>query len=247
MRLRRVSRIVGWVGARLRRRRDRVLLTFVLLPILAGVAAGIFRNPLFRGNLGIVEPGKVFRRAQPYPQDWPDLMAELKPASVLNLRGGWLGEPWYAAEFRLGTEGVDVYDFPMSATRRPSRGELLTLLDLFERCRYPLLIHCKSGSDRTGLASGLYLMAQLSKPPEEARAALALYYGHVGMQGTERMHDPFVEYAAWLKSTKQAHTPDLLRRWVTRVYRDDSRSTRFEVLLPGPRPLSSEPALTQAD
>ena len=62
-------------------------------------------------------------------------------------------------------QGLEFYDLPMSACRRPTRRELLVLLDLFEHCRYPLLIHCKSGSDRTGLASALYLMSRRGEPP----------------------------------------------------------------------------------
>src|SRR5262249_57216146 len=81
-------------------------------------------------------------------------------ASVLNLRGGSLADTFYQEEVRVTHAlGVDFYDLPMSATRRPSRRELLLLLDLFGRCRYPLLIHCKEGSDRTGLACAPYLMA----------------------------------------------------------------------------------------
>ena len=52
------------------------------------------------------------------------------------------------------------YDLPLSATRRPTRRELLQLIDLLETCSYPLLIHCKSGADRTGLASALYRLVR---------------------------------------------------------------------------------------
>ena len=68
-------------------------------------------------------------------------------------------------------DGLSLYDLPLSATRRPARLELLRLIDVLERCPYPLLIHCKSGADRTGLASALYLMLQRGETPERAGAA----------------------------------------------------------------------------
>src|SRR4051794_5957964 len=130
-------------------------------------------------------------------------------ASILNLRGGSSQDHWYAAEVRAtGERGIDFYDLPMSATRRPRRRELLILLDLFERCRYPLLIHCKSGSDRTGLATALYLMTRKNEPPDQALRAFALDYGHVPLFGPKHLHEPLQEYSAWLESHDLAHTPE---------------------------------------
>jgi protein tyrosine phosphatase (PTP) superfamily phosphohydrolase (DUF442 family) len=215
------------------------VLTTLILTALA--ALWVFRRPLCADNLGVVEPHRVYRIAQPQPDDWKRLLDEIRPASVLNLRGGWMGNPWYAAEINLGRQGIDVYDFPMLATERPDRDELLTLVDLFDRCRYPLLIHCKSGADRTGLASGLYLMYKRGVPPERAREALTLAHGHIPLFGPERMHAPFREYAAWLKARRLSHTPERLRGWIVSHYHDDNPASSYEILLPGPRPQSGDP------
>lgn len=219
----------------------RLLLLLGALLALGLGTTWVFRRPLFAGNVAVVDPGRLYRSAQPAPADWPALLDRLQPASILNLRGGWMGDPWYAAEFELGDDGKDVYDFPMSATKRPSRSELLTLLDLFDRCRYPLLVHCKSGADRTGLACGLYLMAKRGLPPEQAEAALSCEFGHIPLFGPEKMHEPFDEYAAWLAANGRTHTPEQLRDWVAREYRDDARRVTFQVLRPGPRPASPRP------
>ncbi len=94
----------------------------------------------------------------------------------MNLRGGSEADPWYAAEVRATTRrGIDFYDVPISPVRRPRAASCLILLDLLGRCRYPLLIHCKSGSDRTGLLSGLYLMDRLGQPPDLALGAFSLW------------------------------------------------------------------------
>ena len=108
-----------------------------------------------------------------------------------------------AIEIKSSREnGVAYYDLPLSATRRPTRRELLQLIDLLDRCSYPLLIHCKSGADRTGLASALYRMVRRGEPPESALASFSIEFGHIPFFGTEHLHEPLQEYAAWLKSAR---------------------------------------------
>lgn len=229
-----------------RLRRVGAVLTITVL-LCAGAAVATFRRPLFQGNFGVVDPGRVYRAAQPDPDDWPSLLDRYHPASVLNLRGGSWADSWYAAEVdatRAG--GVRFYDLPMSATRRPAREELLALLDLLDACRYPLLIHCKSGSDRTGLAVGLYLMSHRGWSPERALSAFTLGYGHVPLLGPERLHEPFQEYADWLQARGLAHSPDRFRHWLTADYRSDRPPEDLppRPIRPGPRmgnPLGPRP------
>jgi hypothetical protein len=187
-------------------------------------------------NFGIVEPGLVFRSAQP-EEGFERLIRERKLASVLNLRAGSNADWWYEQECRLTDDaGVDLYDYPMSATARPSRRQILTLIDLFRRCRYPLLIHCKSGSDRTGLASALYRLSVQGVRPEEAEQELSLRYGHIRAWSAWTLHEPLTEYASWLRGNGVVHTPERFRLWVERDYRDPDPSTAFRPLTPGPRP-----------
>jgi len=154
-------------------------------------------------------------------------------------------DDWYLAELGAAAHlGIDFYDFLMRPDRRPSRRELLTLIDLFDRCRYPLLIHCKSGADRTGLASALYRMTRGGESPEEALGAFSVAYGHMPIGGPERLHEPIEEYRAWLRAEGRPHEPRRFRDWVARHYRDErpGDSGPIEPLEPGTR-LSPPPPL----
>ena len=219
-------------------RRGRRLLAGALAAAFA-VGGWLVAN---RPNFGVVEPGRVYRSAQP-TGNLGRLMDDYGLKSVLNLRGGSDTDPWYADEVRAMRERkVDFYDLPLSATRRPTRRELLVVLDLLDRCRYPLLIHCKSGSDRTGLVSALYRLAILGEGPDRALEAFSVRYGHVGALGTERLHEPFEEYASWLKGRNLAHSPATFRRWVESDYRADDARIAYPPLAPGPRTrLASRP------
>lgn len=204
------------------------------LLLVAGFC-GYFRRPLFEGNLGVVDPGLVLRSAQPTGR-LPDWIREYKVRSVLNLRGGSEADWWYAAEVKaVQSAGVAFYDFPMNATRRPSRHELLVLVDFFQACAYPLLIHCKSGADRTGLASALYLMVRRGMPPERAESAFSLEYTHIPLGGPERLHEPLREYGAWLQLRGLVHTPARFREWIKNDYQAPDGAEDPPPLAPGPR------------
>jgi protein tyrosine phosphatase (PTP) superfamily phosphohydrolase (DUF442 family) len=219
------------ISTKVRRR----LLALAVLVVALGVVTFTFRNPWFRGNFGVVDEGVVYRSAQPLG-GLADLIARKRIATVLNLRGGSGADSWYAAEVDVTRRlGVDLYDLPLVATVRPSRKQLLTVLDVLDRCKYPLLIHCKSGSDRTGLVSGLYLMSREGVDPERAEDAFSIYYGHVPLLGTRHLHEPFREYAEWLRSHHQTHTPERLRNWVAHDYQAEDEFVEVTPLPTGPR------------
>jgi protein tyrosine/serine phosphatase len=53
------------------------------------------------------------------------------------------------------------------------------ILAIMEQAPKPILIHCKSGSDRTGLVGALYLYGEEGRSAQAADHQLALLYGHI--------------------------------------------------------------------
>ncbi len=224
-------------SARAKRLRRRIAFALAAGTTLAivGLVCWTFRGPWFSGNLAVVDPGRVIRSAQPTDQlnRW---IEQYGLRSILNLRGGGSADDWYRNEVNEArSHDVAFYDLPLSATRRPKRRELLILIDLLDRCRYPLLIHCKSGADRTGLASAIYEIVRLGTPPLEAERALSLDFGHVPILGPEHLHEPLREYAAWLKANGLPHQPARFREWVRNEYQAPDPPADPPVLQPGPR------------
>jgi protein tyrosine phosphatase (PTP) superfamily phosphohydrolase (DUF442 family) len=222
--------------ARRRRLRRIALTSSSVLVLLAMSLCWTFRRPWFQGNLGIVEAGRVIRSAQPTSQ-LPAWIRDYRLRSILNLRGGSPADWWYDAEVKAAqAAGVRFYDYPLCATRRPTRHELLVLIDTLRSCPYPLLIHCKSGADRTGLASALYLMIGRGVPPDQAENAFTLEHGHIPLCGPEHLHEPLKEYAAWLAAHGLTHSPDRFRDWVKNEYNSRDGPEDPPPLKPGPRP-----------
>ena len=102
----------------------------------------------------------------------------------------------------------------------PPAETLLELLDHLRDMPKPMLVHCKSGADRTGLAVTLYLHVIKGRPLDEARRALHWKYAHfpIGKAGiVHRMLDAYaadhaatgIDFEQWLRTR---YDPDEFNR-----------------------------------
>jgi len=147
-------------------------------------------------NWGVVESGRLYRSNHPLPWQLRDAQRRLGLRTVINLRGeradcgsDRLGR---AAAAELGLHHVDA---PFESRGAPHKDRILRLAEIFRSAPEPVLIHCKSGADRTGLAAGLWLLLQ-GRPVEQAMAQLTLRHGHI-RQGKTGILDAFFDrYAA---------------------------------------------------
>ena len=104
----------------------------------------------------------------------------------------------------------------------PSRDELRTVARFFESMQRPVMLHCKSGADRSGFASALYLMLAENRPAAEARKQLALKYGH-NCHSRTGVLDAFFD--AYERDT--ATRPMPLLEWVETLYDPESITAGF--------------------
>jgi protein tyrosine/serine phosphatase len=98
---------------------------------------------------------------------------------VLNLRGANKGASWYQEEIRASELlGVQHYDYGISANHDVDDQSIKGILGIIREAPKPILVHCKFGSDRTGLIAAAYLYAIEHKAVAEAIKQLSLRYGH---------------------------------------------------------------------
>ncbi len=68
----------------------------------------------------------------------------------------------------------------MSSRQELSPTQARQLIALMQNAEKPVLIHCKSGSDRTGLAAALYVAAIAKGNERKAEGQMSIAYGHFG-------------------------------------------------------------------
>ncbi len=155
------------------------LLVFVLSALLGGPAVyGFYRWEV--GNFHVVSPEQVYRSRQLDGLELASVARRYGIKSILNLRGRNQGDRWYRDEAATSERfGMRLFDYPISAHRELTSAQAADIIQILREAPKPLLIHCKSGADRTSLVSALYLYDIEEAPAVEAARQLSLYYGHL--------------------------------------------------------------------
>jgi protein tyrosine/serine phosphatase len=164
-------------------------------------------------NLHQIVPG-VWRAAQPMPHHLRKAK-RMGVKTIVNLRGRRDNCGSYIMERETCREvGLTLVDFPIRSRQPLERPTLLAALELFDKLEYPILIHCKSGADRVGFMSTLYMYLKGGMPLREAmKSQLSLRYGHVRQAKTGVIDFFFERYLA-----ANGKSPISLRDWIVNVY-----------------------------
>lgn len=133
--------------------------------------------------------------------------------TIINLRGQRVCGSYAFEEEACRRLGMHLVDFPVSSRDVPQRETFRAARDLFQVIEYPALMHCKSGADRVGLMSVLYLHFQAGEPVERALRHLSWRYGHVRQAKTGILDFVLERYLA-----DNAKAPVDLVSWAETVY-----------------------------
>lgn len=148
------------------------------------------------------------------PQMHEDLLArtitEHGIRTIVCLRGA--GKASRQSARAAFATGAAFWIVPMSATHLPPPATLLAVWDVAERAERPLILHCRAGVDRSGLASAIIILHDTGDLAE-ARGQLNLIpYGHMAWSATGAMDEVLDRFAP--HAAAGMTFPD----WVTKVY-----------------------------
>ena len=172
----------------------------------------------------------LFRSSQPSPRQLKIWKKKFGVKTIVNLRG----ENGLAA-FKLEKQaceklGLKLVNFRVYSRNPPQLKEIMGLTKIFQNVEYPALIHCKSGSDRTGIAAALYRILILNETVQDAADELHWSYGHIKSSHTGVL-DYFLE--CYLSQAKKEKISFL--DWVTEydpvVLKNEFRSSGYLSLL----------------
>lgn len=141
---------------------------------------GIFRLAyLNRHPLG----RHAWRSAQPAPHQIASLK-RLGVKTIVNLRGERFCGSYWLEQAACAKHGITLVDYQIRSRAAPTREEVIGARDVLQRIEYPALLHCKSGADRAGLMSTLYMIVREGRPVAEAKEQLGLKFGHIRQSDT---------------------------------------------------------------
>ena len=162
-------------------------------------------------NFGTVQRGRIYRSGQMPATALKRSIREHHINTVLNLRGSNLALPWYRDEVAATNgEGATQVDIAMSSCVWMSRAQLSALIESLDDARYPILIHCAWGSERTGLVSAFAELLRPGSTLADARAQFSLGYLFVRVNDGKVMAEHLDQYENWLSERKlRARTSDI--------------------------------------
>ena len=128
-------------------------------------------------------------------QPWPFQIRRWRQRgirTIVNLRGGFDTSFHELEKQACAENGIALVNFTVNSRDAPNGERIHGAKTLFETIAYPALMHCKSGADRVGLMSVLYLHFRKGEPIDRAVRMLHWRYGHI-RQGKTGVLDYFFE------------------------------------------------------
>ncbi|BCW90121.1 hypothetical protein sos41_32890 [Alphaproteobacteria bacterium SO-S41] len=164
---------------------------------------------------------EMWRSSQPLPYQITGA-AKLGIRTIVNLRGPSDNSFYRFEEEYCQRAGLTLINFVVYSREAPLAATVLAAKQLFEDLDYPALMHCKSGADRAGLMSRLYLIFRKGMSVESTARQLSMAYGHVRQAKTGILDYFFTAYLAY-----NAKTPTPFLDWVTNIYDPEELTRTF--------------------
>ena len=187
-----------------RRRRGKWIAGMTVFLFLIAAA---FSIPHLLPNIHPFADGEGYRSAQLSIDAFSDLVTARGVRSVICLRGEHDDWDWYREERDLSHRlGIEYRAVEASSSELPSVHVVRSIVTLWEALPHPMLIHCRRGSDRTGLAVAMIEMLR-GTPPRLAMRELSWRRFHLCNPSHCPLHGFFRIYDRYLESNGLHNSP----------------------------------------
>ncbi len=209
-------------------RRKRARAVVALLTLVVGVPAGAVAWRRGGGNLGVVEPGRIYRSAQLDPPALAEFIRRHGIKTVLNLRGPNPQKAWYQSELQSTlAAGATQVDMPLASDQWLAREQAKALVEVLDSSEYPILIHCEFGAERTGLVSALAALLKPGSTLADGRRQFSIEYLFIAFKEGRVMQAHLDAYERWLHQQSRPHTSAAAREWLAGAYTPEEPSREF--------------------
>jgi len=172
-------------------------------------------------NFFKVAPG-VYRSNQPTHARFAK-MKRMGIKTILNLRGSVPAAPYLTEEESCRSLGLTLVNVTLHARSAAPRQDIQAVIRAFREIEKPFVLHCKSGADRTGLASAIYLMAVEGRPVSEARRMLGVKFIHFSWT-----RSGILDHILDLYEARNARNPISFEDWIATEYDNKETQESFD-------------------
>jgi protein tyrosine phosphatase (PTP) superfamily phosphohydrolase (DUF442 family) len=194
----------------------KILLLVILLSLAVFAVYHLFLNE----RIDTVVEGRVYRSAQLSRSSLLKIVEEKGIKGILNLRGNMQDSEWHLVEKGIADKKqIALYDIALPVNELPGYKEVNLILDVLMESEKPILIHCRRGSDRTGMVSALAIALEQDPPLSEVKKQFSWRYGVLPLYQSIGPYF-FSQYEQWLAKGQRVHTKDNLLYWIRNEYVD---------------------------
>jgi protein tyrosine/serine phosphatase len=181
---------------------------------------GVFRT-FFNTRSRVTD--EMWRSSQPLPYQ-VRAAAKAGIKTIINLRGDSGAAFYRIEEEACAKAGITLVNFIIYSREAPKAETVLAAKEMFDAIAYPALMHCKSGADRVGLMSALYLIFRKNVPVAEAKKRMLTTwrYGHMAQAKTG-----ILDFFLQAYVDHNARTPMPFLDWVMQVYDREALTRDF--------------------
>lgn len=186
-------------------------------------------NTIFANNLHEVAPQKFYRSAE---MSRAELQATIKQRGIKTVIDLRLDEDapdstGLSEADAASAVGAGYIHLPFSSSRADQLEQILKLLTAYDTSPLPILVHCSSGTHRSGVAAALWLMEKEARSYDEAMLQLTPRYGFFRFerdmksffQGAPTLDMIFARYRAETSKakdpTEKESAPMTLKSWIS--------------------------------
>ncbi len=170
---------------------------------------------------------EMYRGNQPSPKQIAAYASEQGIKTIINLRGASPKGYYVLEKEACEQNGIELVDFQMFSRDTPTREKIHGAKELFDKIKYPAFMHCKSGADRAGIMSVLYMHFRQGLSIEDAIEQLSFKYLHVKEGKTGMLDFFFQKYIGLAQATPEGETPLTFLEWIDGPYDREAVKAEF--------------------
>ena len=125
--------------------------------------------------------------------------------TIINLRGGKRDGGWFLENEACQKNKIKLVNLVARSRSAPEKEMIFKTNELFQKIKFPALIHCKSGADRAGIVSALYKILYCKQHPSIAKKELSIKFLHIKWAKTGILDKFIFEYEKHCNKYKRSN------------------------------------------